>query len=95
MHQPHLGSVRVQGCACGAVAWLSDGEVAILVERNRYWLPKGRQHLSLDIEADHVGPARADVSHGISGGGGICDVGHASFGIGQQAAHKRRVVRCN
>ena len=95
LHQPDLGPVRIERRACGTVAWLSGGGIAILVERNWYRLAEGRQHLGLNIEANHIRLARADVSHGLSGGGGVCDVGDACSSIGQQAAHKRRVVGRN
>jgi hypothetical protein len=49
LHQPHLGSVWVQGCPCDAIPRLSDGGLAILVECNRYRLPKGREYLGLEI----------------------------------------------
>jgi hypothetical protein len=58
-------------------------------------MPEGRQHLGLDIEADHIGLAATDSSHGNSGGGGVCDVGRGSSSIGQETAHKCCVVRRN
>jgi hypothetical protein len=95
LDQPHLGSVWVQGCACSAIAWLSDGGLASLGERNRYRMPEGRQYLGLKVETDHVWTARSDVSHGTSGGCRVCDVDDAGSGIGQQTAHKLCVVGRN
>jgi hypothetical protein len=83
LHQPHLGPVRVEGCARSAVAWLSDGRLAIPVECNGYRLAEGGQYLGLKIETNHIRLVGADTSHGLSSGGWGCDVGNARSSFGQ------------